>query len=757
MNEGSHKVLVIILIFLSLFLLSSNLFCQDLERIGLWTKGFNTGPTYTIALNDNKIVFDSGRSIRLYDLDRMRELSAASPAVSLKLFYNYDLVLDFMAWEPLINIYEVKLDSSLILVKRIRFEDENRFIQVEQKDDKFLILFENKLKTIKILPDYEIELISEIEIQANQYSRFTTNENFCLLSFENELSIFDIASTDTPILISKYTTEGLNAIRDLEIKDKHIYYSGYKIGLKIINIANPRIPIEVGNYYFEQSSSLELYQDFVFLYDMGVNSVKILNVADVNQIVLENEINTGFDIIHIVKNKLFLSDYLYSGIKIFDISNPLNPNLESEISASNTRYAFNQIKIYKDVAYINSGSNGILITNPEDYSYFTKNNQIFQSVSKIEIDSTYLLASSDSLIYIYSLEDPANPQYISKFNTSAKYFNFFIENNYIYLFSRNTLTIYDYIHSIKNPEVLFNYNFFLPVTDGLEKCRKINSKIIIKTRWNDIYIFNSPNPTNTELDTVFDQWPYPDFFTFKNTVYACSDNQLNIYDISNPSNPIVLNSFDVSRDFYSIKFNNNIGFAVTTNPFPNDYQVSIMTIDFSNPDMPVELNLFDLEFGCYSLDFYKDNIYSCWGANGLAIYKMHNIVEVKSEINTVSNVFSLSNNYPNPFNPNTIIKYSVPFSNVILNPSIESGAKSPNSEIPNHTSTSSVTVRDDNMRVAIKVYDVLGKEIVTLVNENLQPGNYDVEFNATNLPSGVYFYRLQTDNFIETKKMVLLR
>jgi hypothetical protein len=61
------------------------------------------------------------------------------------------------------------------------------------------------------------------------------------------------------------------------------------------------------------------------------------------------------------------------------------------------------------------------------------------------------------------------------------------------------------------------------------------------------------------------------------------------------------------------------------------------------------------------------------------------------------------------------------------------------------------------MRVTIKVYDVLGKEIVTLVNENLQPGNYDVEFNATNLPSGVYFYRLQTDNFIETKKMVLLR
>ncbi|HEY5124120.1 MAG TPA: T9SS type A sorting domain-containing protein [Ignavibacteria bacterium] len=57
----------------------------------------------------------------------------------------------------------------------------------------------------------------------------------------------------------------------------------------------------------------------------------------------------------------------------------------------------------------------------------------------------------------------------------------------------------------------------------------------------------------------------------------------------------------------------------------------------------------------------------------------------------------------------------------------------------------------------IKVYDILGKEVATLVNESLQPGSYEVSFDATNYPSGIYFYRLTTDAFTETKKMMLLR
>ena len=85
--------------------------------------------------------------------------------------------------------------------------------------------------------------------------------------------------------------------------------------------------------------------------------------------------------------------------------------------------------------------------------------------------------------------------------------------------------------------------------------------------------------------------------------------------------------------------------------------------------------------------------------------------------------FSLSNNYPNPFNPTTTINYQIP----------------------------------ELSFVTLKVFDVLGSEIATLVNEENPSGRYKAEFDATDLPSGIYFYRLQAGSFVETKKMMLLK
>jgi hypothetical protein len=85
--------------------------------------------------------------------------------------------------------------------------------------------------------------------------------------------------------------------------------------------------------------------------------------------------------------------------------------------------------------------------------------------------------------------------------------------------------------------------------------------------------------------------------------------------------------------------------------------------------------------------------------------------------------FSLEQNFPNPFNPVTKIKYSIP----------------------------------QESFVTIALYDLLGKEIRKLVNENKSPGNYEIEVDASGLPSGVYFYKMQAGNFIETRKMVLVK
>jgi len=94
--------------------------------------------------------------------------------------------------------------------------------------------------------------------------------------------------------------------------------------------------------------------------------------------------------------------------------------------------------------------------------------------------------------------------------------------------------------------------------------------------------------------------------------------------------------------------------------------------------------------------------------------------------------FELDQNYPNPFNPSTKIRFIIPSN-----------------------------VKRETSNIALKIYDVLGNEVTTLINKEMQPGNYEVEFSATGiateLPSGIYFYQLRAGNFVDTKKMILLK
>ena len=99
------------------------------------------------------------------------------------------------------------------------------------------------------------------------------------------------------------------------------------------------------------------------------------------------------------------------------------------------------------------------------------------------------------------------------------------------------------------------------------------------------------------------------------------------------------------------------------------------------------------------------------------------VLGITTEKPTIPNYFNISQNYPNPFNPTTTISFLIPRTEF----------------------------------VSLKVYDLLGREVATLVNEEKLPGHYEVEFNGMNLPSGVYFYRLQAGNFSQTKKLLLLK
>lgn len=114
-----------------------------------------------------------------------------------------------------------------------------------------------------------------------------------------------------------------------------------------------------------------------------------------------------------------------------------------------------------------------------------------------------------------------------------------------------------------------------------------------------------------------------------------------------------------------------------------------------------------------------------YGNNGRGIYRrpLSELTAIKEINSEIPEIYSLSQNYPNPFNPSTIIKYDLSKSSA----------------------------------VKLIIYDAVGREVKTLVNENQNAGSYKVEFDGSNLSSGLYYYKIQSGEFTQTKKMVLIK
>ena len=169
-------------------------------------------------------------------------------------------------------------------------------------------------------------------------------------------------------------------------------------------------------------------------------------------------------------------------------------------------------------------------------------------------------------------------------------------------------------------------------------------------------------------------------------------------------------------NFKETLLNNNLGipFDEASAPFTGIFIPHNELSNFSGSQLSGEwiLTIIDHKSG-------DDGMLQNWGL----LFSESSIVEVNEGQSLTPQAFYLSQNYPNPFNPSTIINYQLPISS----------------------------------RVILKVFDVLGNEVKTLVNEEKPAGDYKVKFDGIGLSSGVYFYQLKSVEFVQTKKMLLIK
>ncbi len=268
----------------------------------------------------------------------------------------------------------------------------------------------------------------------------------------------------------------------------------------------------------------------------------------------------------------------------------------------------------------------------------------------------------------------------------------------------------------------------LPVAGSIGKVLCVNDSVWIPTSEGLVLYANDQFTVYDTTNTNFDTQLFCSIYRDKNGNYwlGTIDDGIYQWDISS-GNFIKFNSgnSELTNNFVNVITEDSQGriWLGTDEGFAKIENGSLQKINCEIENISV-ISIFIDE---------NDLIYlGTYGNVGLYVYDGSNLIGITGIKNEdIKEGFRLSQNYPNPFNPTTTIEYSIP--NV--------GAKN----------------YSPQQNVQLKIYDVLGREIATLVNEKQTPRNYSVKFDASGLPSGIYFYTLHAGNFVATKKMILMK
>jgi len=240
------------------------------------------------------------------------------------------------------------------------------------------------------------------------------------------------------------------------------------------------------------------------------------------------------------------------------------------------------------------------------------------------------------------------------------------------------------------------------------------------TDYNKILFFDVTTPTapvGKGLTTTF-KTGNEGFAIAGNYAYVPDGDSLKIFNITNLMTPaLTARIFTGTGSYgYAAAVSGNFCYVASE-------AAGVRAIDISNPASPVEAGYYDGVPQSRGVAVNGKYVYVAEKIDGLTVYGNNLVTAVEQYDATTPKAFLLDQNYPNPFNPSTTIEFSV------------AGIQP----------------------VTVKVHDLLGREVATLVNETLNPGTYRTRWEAGANPSGVYFYTVRAGNESMTRRMILMK
>ncbi len=720
---------------------------------GRWT----IGNCNSVFVKENNAFVASGRGVRIMDIT------------------NPDFPM---------QVAQINLDGS---VSNIFVQNNLLFITTDGANGLFVNEnFTAGLTIVDISNINQPQVLSFFNTEDKQAFCVTVSGNYAYVGYLATLIVLDITDPNIPQRI-KYIPLP-NTPHSIYYKDNYLYVADQSGGVLIFDVSTPNATAQVGTIDL-WAENVTVQDNLVFLTQQG-DGLKIVDIQNINDPIVvasvksTNEFDYG---VFVDGNTVFVSgagDSLNTSssiMKIIDITQISSPTVLSTYITNNigTNYLEIGKRIFKSGDFVYMATiHGFRTIDVTDLgSPILRNNyKTIDETRKVIVNGNYAyIASSIPVLSIIDVETSGRLKEISYLNLSrSEYSNFVdmsVSGDYAYVGQVSTtssdsdgFSIVDISQAIAQKEMSYyhikriekliardNYVYTYGDGDTLKVIdvsdptfpfqvneyyigdwsnyplydMKADDNYLYLSVGNGFLILNRQNPTDLSLTgsfvtTNYNITPFGNFDLVNNYAYILSDTGMLILDVSNPVQPDSVSVCTILSGKNDISVCNNYAYVAT--------DAGIKMIDISDKVSPLQVGSFSNSgnYRANSIKCYNDIIYTAF--EGLIVLSNDFITDVKNEELFIPKNFTLSQNYPNPFNPTTTIKYSVP--------TVETG------DIPS---------------LQLKIYDILGREIATLVNEKQAAGNYSVRFNAANLSSGIYLYKLEAGNFRSVKKMIILK
>ncbi len=492
--------------------------------------------------------------------------------------------------------------------------------------------------------------------------------------------------------------------------------------IDITQIETPTLVIQYGSSWKDAVISNNI------AYVISGDKFKIIDLTNYSILAIYDDFETaqqikvGNDIVYIAAD--------FGGLQIVDVTSVTTPFLKGRYEIPQNFLPADDIVVVDENCYMidlqyNSTNGGIRILDVSDrmnpkQKGSAEIKELGYTEARILYHNEHLYAFSKNNFYVFNVLADDNPYQVDSIHFSGNILDQKIFDNKLYLltdiaprFSIWSLDIPQNPSLIDSVEVISNArNLDIDYENSLAVISN-NSQVQFLSLLDTPEIIFTETIASNIRDIILN---YPVL-----SVVDANINGLMNYTINIIEHTIIQNgSFESSSEMYAdiIKAKNNYYFL-------HDNVVGIYVIDNSDIDTPVNIatySKYDTRAFCVDDSNY---IFVTQPVNGMYILRNNLITGVSTQNNLMQIPvhLSLSQNYPNPFNPTTTIKYTIPYAEL----------------------------------VNIKIYNILGEEVRSLLNDYKQAGTYEIKFDSENLVSGIYYYILTFGGYSTAKKMVLLR